>query len=121
MNLAKPKALNGAQLHALYKGGKVPGHRYLYSELQQKVAAPAELAQPPAKPAAPASAVVAKPSLSYEGLNLAQLIEALLGTDGSTEYEQLTCVGLNPQHQSTGRRHQCQAVQRIFRRPLYRR
>ncbi len=91
------KALNGAQLHALYKGSKVPGHRYLYSELQQKLAAPAgQLAQSPAKAAVSASAVIAKPSLSYEGLNLAQLIEALLGTDGSTEYEQLKCVGLNP-------------------------
>ena len=97
ISLAKPKALNGAELHNLYKG-KVPGHRYLLPELKEKVAIPAgQLTQATGKlEAQNAAAAIKSPIISYEGLNLAQLIEGLLGTDGDTTYEQLTCIGINP-------------------------
>jgi hypothetical protein len=98
VNAKKPKPLSGTQLHSLYKGGKVPGHRYLFSELKEKIAVPAgQPPQPSASVTAQAFASAAKisPAL-YEGVNLTQLIEALLGTDGDTTFEQLNCVGLNP-------------------------
>jgi hypothetical protein len=98
---AEPKVLGAADLHALYKDKKVPGHRYLFSELTNavnaQVAAPG-LASVQPTGVKPVAAKLAAPKASFAGLdiNLASLIEQLLNTDGDTTYEELDCVGLNP-------------------------
>ena len=98
---AEPKNLSAADLHLLYKEKKVPGHRYLFNELTN--AARAQLVAPnlaqiaPTKAAAAAQKVAQK--ISFAGISdidLAELIEQLLNTDGDTTYEELDCVGLNP-------------------------
>ncbi len=101
INAAEPKVLGAADLYALYKDKKVPGHRYLFSELtnavKAQVAAPGLASVQPtgvkrvaAKPAAP------KASFAGLEIDVASLIEQLLNTDGDTTYEELDCVGLNP-------------------------
>lgn len=81
---AKPKALSPAELHEIYAGTSVPQHRYL---------------------AAPLAAAVASPALKFSNaesfagisdINLSNVIGSLLNTNGNTSYEQLECIGLNP-------------------------
>ncbi len=96
---AAPKSLGAADLHALYKEKKVPGHRYLLTELTNAVSAQVKAPNP--AQIAPKKAAVAKavaPKISFAGISdidLAALIEQLLNTDGDTTYEELDCVGLN--------------------------
>jgi len=95
---AEPKSLGAADLHALYKEKKVPGHRYLLKEVAN--AAKAQLTAPGLAQAAPVKAAAKTAALktSFAGIpdiNLADLIEDLLNTDGDTTYEELDCVGLN--------------------------
>ena len=78
---AEAAPLSAPQLAKLYQASKVPGHRYLLPELQKAIAAGPALAQT---------------AFGIEGLNLAGLIEAALNTKGDTTFEQLNCVGLNP-------------------------
>ncbi|HEY6292047.1 MAG TPA: hypothetical protein VI455_10890 [Terriglobia bacterium] len=88
LKAAPPKVLSGAELHNLYKGKNVPAHRFLFSELKQAIGEPTtKFAQAP-----PSKAAI----FGIEAVNLEQLIEALLNTDGDTTYEELDCVGLNP-------------------------
>jgi len=96
---AAPKALGAVDLHSLYAGKNVPGHRYLFSELLS--AAKAQNVITSASVATATVKALAKPSakVSFAGIsevNLAALIEQLLNTDGDTSYEELDCVGLNP-------------------------
>jgi hypothetical protein len=98
---AVPKSLGAADLHALYKEKKIPGHRYLFTELtnavKAQVTAP-NLAQVAPIKSAAAAAKIAAPKISFAGISdidLASLIEQLLNTDGDTTYEELDCVGLN--------------------------
>lgn len=85
---AKPKTLSVVELQALYKGKGIPEHRFLFSHIQQVLASPA--------------LNIALGSGSSTGLlkelnvDLADLIAKLLATDGDTRFEQLACVGLNP-------------------------
>ncbi|HEX5482812.1 MAG TPA: hypothetical protein VFZ08_09335 [Terriglobia bacterium] len=80
-----PKALSAADRHTLYNGKDVPAHRYLSAELQLALTAQsADLQGAP-------SALTAIP-----GLSLAGAVEQLINTSGDTSYEQLGCVGLNP-------------------------
>ena len=84
---AKPKALNVAELHALYKDTDVPAHRFLFAEVQNLISKP-ELAE---------SLMVT----GFEGLlpeldiDALEVMEQLLETEGDTSYEELKCVGLN--------------------------
>ncbi len=85
----KPKALGVAELHALYsKAKEVPGHRFLFPEVQTLIA----------NPALTESFMVPgfKGALTELDVNLAKIIEALLNTNGDTTFEELDCVGLNP-------------------------
>jgi hypothetical protein len=83
-----PVALSPAELSNLYQGKNVPPHRFLFSELNSSIAQGS--VQPAANP-------VAKLSFAgIENVNLAGIIETLLNTNGDTTFEQLNCVGLNP-------------------------
>mgnify|MGYP001499278135 CR=1 FL=1 len=85
---AQPKTLSGAELHTLYKGKNVPGHRFLFSEVKKSINAPGLTLT---------AAQSAKTSLlGIPDINAAALVEALLNTNGDTTYEELDCVGLNP-------------------------
>lgn len=86
--LAEPALLDAAALQVLYKGKDVPPHRYALAELQQLVSQPA-LTE--ALMAADFPGVL--PGL---GIDLAAVIGQLFPTDGNTSYEELECVGLNP-------------------------
>lgn len=85
---AKPQMLEIAERVAAYKDKNVPSHRFAFKEFQQMIAQPA------------LSAALLKDDpqgLAKElGIDLAAVISQLLGTDGNTSYEQLTCIGLNP-------------------------
>lgn len=93
---AKPRALVAADRYALYKDTNIPGHRYLFSEL--KNALNAQTAAPSIGAVQPGTGKTG-PTTSLAGLtdiNLANLVEQLLNTDGDTAYEELDCLGLNP-------------------------
>ena len=98
---APPKVLAAADLHTLYANKDVPGHRYLLAELKQALKAQDVAASPAAVAAGAVKALAGKmaPKASFAGIaniNVANLIEQLLNTDGDTTYEELDCVGLNP-------------------------
>ena len=86
--LAEPKQLDAAQLQVLYKGSDVEPHRFALAELQQLISEPA-LADDLMASGFPGV-------LQQLGLNLADLAEVLFPTDGNTRYEELECIGLNP-------------------------
>jgi hypothetical protein len=84
---APPKALSAAELHTVYEG-KVPAHRFLSTDLKKAIDAQAT-----------GLATFTGPESSFAGiknLNINDIIGDLLGTDGDTTYEELDCVGLNP-------------------------
>lgn len=81
---AEPKTLSPAELHRLYSGTSVPRHRYLASALSEAVSSP-ELAPYPEKWLAGVS-----------GIDLPGVVSAWMNTNRSTEYEQLYCIGLDP-------------------------
>lgn len=93
---AQPKILSPADRHDLYKSKNVPGHRYLLSELKQAINA--QLKPPSLAGAQPKAPTIAAqpPFVGISDINLSTIIEQLLNTEGDTTYEQLNCVGLNP-------------------------
>ncbi len=84
VSAATPKSLTPAELQALYKDTKVPAHRYLFSEIQKQTAA--SLAQTPGTLG----------DLSAIGVNWPVIIGPILNPNGNTSYEQLDCVGFDP-------------------------
>ena len=86
--LAEPPQLGAQALQALYKGSDVEPHRYALAELQQLVSEPALTDDLLADGFAGV--------LQQLNLNLADLADVLFPTDGSTRYEELECIGLNP-------------------------
>jgi hypothetical protein len=88
VSAAKPKALGAAELHSLYKDTKVPGHRFMFAEVQKFIANPA-LAKDFVKAGSKASA-------SAIDIDIEKIIGQLLETDGDTGFEQLHCIGLDP-------------------------
>lgn len=83
----QPKALSAVELKALYKDKNVQPHRFALTEVKQLLNQPI-LSQSLMAPGSTGF-------LSELDINLAELIEQLSG-DGDTSYEQLECVGLNP-------------------------
>ena len=79
------KTLTPGDLHRLYAGTSVPEHRYLAPSLNDAVNSP-ELAPHPAKWLAGVS-----------GIDLSKVVNAWLNTNRSTEFEQLYCIGLDPE------------------------
>lgn len=93
LKTAQAAALGPVELQTLYKGKNVPGHRFLFPELKKAMGrTPSSITALP-NAATPA---LAKGILSVEGIDIANLVETLLNTGGDTTFEQLTCVGLNP-------------------------
>ena len=86
--LAEPPQLDAQALQALYKGSDVEPHRYALAELQHLVSEPALTDE--------LMADGFTGVLQQLNLNLANLAEVLFPTDGSTRYEELECIGLNP-------------------------
>jgi hypothetical protein len=86
---APPAALNAAEIAAAYKDKPVPAHRFLYSEVTKLAKNQALSATLNSK----AAALQPLPSLK---LDLGEIIGNLLATSGDTTYEQLECVGLDP-------------------------
>jgi hypothetical protein len=88
---ADPRTLTPVELHRLYAGTPVPQHRYLAPTLTEAVNSP-EIAPHPEKWLAGVS-----------GIDLSKVVNAWLNTNRSTEYEQLYCIGLDPDNgQLTG-------------------
>ncbi len=90
LKLKAPQALNAAQLKAAYAGKDVAEHRYLQAEVQKHIdhpELPAVLQQPLA---------LATGLFSELGINVATVLENLAATSGDTTYEELACVGLDP-------------------------
>jgi hypothetical protein len=80
----EPKTLSPAELHRLYEGALVPQHRYLSTALSEAVNSP-EIAPHPSKWLSGVS-----------GIDLPKVVDAWLNTNRNTEYEQLYCIGLDP-------------------------
>jgi hypothetical protein len=85
------QSLSAAELSAIYKGKNVQTHRYLYSEVQKYVANPGLVTA--------YKAYGSKGSLGELGIDIGAVIGAIGSTDGDQSYEQLTCVGLDPNGQ----------------------
>jgi hypothetical protein len=102
VNLSQPietapaKALSPVDLHELYANTSVPQHRYLAASLASVAGAPTQAV---AAQAVLAQAALAKPADTFvgiSGINLTSVVEQWLNTNGNTSYEQLDCVGLDP-------------------------
>jgi hypothetical protein len=65
----------------------VPGHRFLFAEVD-KLAANQSFAQPHAAPMLEASLA--------KNIDIAAIIAQLLATSGDTSFEQLDCIGFDP-------------------------
>jgi hypothetical protein len=85
---APKKALAVAELQALYEGHGVEPHRYAMAEIKKLIKTPELTAGLPH----PFYGVAAEKL----GFKLSDVIAKLLATDGSTVYEELDCVGLQP-------------------------
>jgi hypothetical protein len=92
ISAVKPKALSGLELHELYEGSHVPGHRYLFAEMKS-------LAVNPAVTQTNLADVLTTP-LAKLNINLAAIIGALFNTDGDTSFEQLDCIGYDPNREA---------------------
>lgn len=79
----KKQALGAPQLARLYKDKGVPAHRFAFKELMHFSAQPVALE----------SALTA---LGPEVKLDLDLVDVLFPTDGDTSYEELTCIGLDP-------------------------
>lgn len=88
----QPKMLSLVELTELYKDKKVPKHRYAFAEVQKLIAKPALTET--------LLAADAKHPLIEAGFDindLKKIIDILQPlTDGNTSFEELACVGLNP-------------------------
>jgi hypothetical protein len=86
--LLEPQDASLAELTAMYKGKAVPAHRFGFTKIQQLLAKPSMIGE------------LAKPGFTSVfkelGLDVAELIDNLLATDGDMRYEELKCVGFNP-------------------------
>lgn len=85
---AKPKTLSLVELQRQYQDKGVEPHRFALSELQQLMEHPTKIEL--------LMAAGSKGVLTELNLNLLEVIPQLFPTDGSTRYEELECIGLNP-------------------------
>jgi len=85
---APKKALSPAELTKLYNGKPVPAARFLYPEI-------VKLSETQTLTAITTSAKGSS-ALPVTNVNLDQAIAAVLSTSGNTDYEELDCIGLDP-------------------------
>lgn len=89
VKLKEPKVLSVAELHAAYKGKGVEPHRYALPAVQKMLAQPAE--------AMDLGSVSAANVFAELAIDLNAVLNPILSPgDGSTFYEQMECVGFNP-------------------------
>jgi hypothetical protein len=88
LKLSTHQALSPALLNSLYAGKDVPGHRFLHGELVKYLAHP-ELAVA-IQPAQPQSL------FSDLGIDVSKLFSSFFATQVDTGFEELTCIGLDP-------------------------
>lgn len=89
---AAPKpALSLAEVEKAYKGKAVAPSRYLYPEIKKAAANLALSVLPNFAPKIPP-----KHPLELLNINLSEVIAEILATSGDTAYEELDCVGLDP-------------------------
>lgn len=84
----KPQELSLGELKAIYQDKGIPTHRFGFSHVQKLLAKPT-LTEELVKPGFAGV-------LAELDINIADLIDNLLKTDGDIRYEELKCVGLNP-------------------------
>lgn len=91
VNVAEKATLSLAEKHALYEKKDVPAHRFAFAEVQSLLV-PADAAV-----TANLSNYAVSPEI-FASLNidLQDLIAKLQDTDGSTYYEEMECIGYNP-------------------------
>ncbi len=84
LQVADPKPLPAVELHKLYRDKGVEPHRFALTEMQALIAKP--------------SLTLASPELKLPGLDIdwADIVGKLFPTDGDTRYEELECIGLDP-------------------------
>ena len=82
IDLAAPKALSAVELKNLYANAKVPAHRYLQGTIQKAIKDPAHL-------------TASSSFFSELGIDINSIIGILQNPNGNTDYEQLTCIGLD--------------------------
>jgi len=82
------RTLNVVQLHELYRDKGVHEHRFLYPALLQYLTNPGIVEA--------YKTYGSKGPLAELNVDLAKIIAVLDKTDGDTSYEELTCVGLDP-------------------------
>lgn len=88
VHATKHAPMQAEELHALYQGSGVPEHRYLYPEMHK-------LMTKPLLSDVPGVAAMVAPGIA--GLvDIATILGTILATNGDTSYEELECVGLNP-------------------------
>lgn len=81
----KPKILGAAELSTLYKDQEVPAHRFAFKEASAFIAGNTTLS------------VEAFASSVLPGISIDELIKGItLKTDGDTSFEELKCIGLDP-------------------------
>jgi hypothetical protein len=78
---APKKSLSTAELTKLYKGKPVPAARFLYPEIIKLSGA---------------QNVAALTTVASSAIDLGEAIATILSTSGNTDYEELDCVGLDP-------------------------
>lgn len=88
VSMLEPLEVSLGELKEVYRDKGVPAHRFGFSHAQKLMAKPIMTEE------------LAKPGfagmLAELDINIAELIDNLLKTDGDTRYEELRCVGLNP-------------------------
>lgn len=88
LKLNPPEPLSMAQLQSAYAGKDVPEHRFLHGEIQKY------LAHPELMPAL--SPPQAEGLFAELKIDLSKVFASLDATNGDTGFEELTCVGLDP-------------------------
>ena len=88
VSMLEPKELSVGELAELYKDKGVPAHRFTYSKVDRLLTKPAV-----------ATAVNEEliSALSEMSIEATEVVEALVKTDGNTDYEELKCVGYDPE------------------------
>jgi hypothetical protein len=86
-----PTALSTNELVSRYEEKAVPAHRFLYPEIT-KIAGNQALSLTPGTSGGPGTTH----SLAALNINLGEVIASILATSGDTTYEELDCLGLDP-------------------------
>jgi len=84
----KPKVLGLGELKKLYQNKNVPPHRFGFSHVQKMMAKPIS--------AEDMEEFSSAAALAEMDINIVDIIDMVIKTDGDTSYEELKCVGLNP-------------------------